>query len=309
SEIEVPVANLTESNSYSPFDEYEVITTQLSKLVNNDNMNSNYDNNSSINLITKNLRVGEIRYFALPIEYLPTSEQGIAIMQYQRGHPSGGGNTKVWCTFLDYDVLNEVNFINEIQNALHKEVNMDTDLYQEENMALNNQKSIEMQTYIKYFAIIALKCPFNNYNCKEKFVVQKCSKHKIKLLKASLLVAANSGIKIAIEFESTSEITSCTLVLSLILKEKHVMRFLYHHSNGTIQKGSIIKHQCDIKYYKIVPNDIKNNPYVILISKEIHKHSPPSPSKVSNKIINKLKTIIEEASEELINITLRKLIS
>ncbi|CAG8832054.1 10346_t:CDS:2, partial [Gigaspora margarita] len=69
-------------------------------------MNSNYDNDSSINLITENLRVGKIRYSALPIEYPPTSEQGIAIvfnieswesyniffdnMQYQRGHPSGG---------------------------------------------------------------------------------------------------------------------------------------------------------------------------------------------------------------------------
>ncbi|CAG8761519.1 1147_t:CDS:2, partial [Gigaspora rosea] len=55
SEIEIPVANLTESNSYSPFDEYEVIATQSSKLVNNDNMNSN-DDDSSINLITENLR-------------------------------------------------------------------------------------------------------------------------------------------------------------------------------------------------------------------------------------------------------------
>ena len=64
-----------------------------------------------------------------------------------------------------------------------------------------------------------------------------------------------------------------------------------------------------LKYYKIVPYDIKNYPYVILISKGIHKHSPPPPSKVPNEIINKLKTIIEEASEELINITPRKLIS
>ncbi|CAG8628451.1 14559_t:CDS:2, partial [Dentiscutata heterogama] len=55
SEIEIPVADLTEPNSYSPFDDYEVIATQLSKLVNN-NKNSNYDNDSSINLITENLR-------------------------------------------------------------------------------------------------------------------------------------------------------------------------------------------------------------------------------------------------------------
>ncbi|KAF0412528.1 hypothetical protein F8M41_007908 [Gigaspora margarita] len=119
SETETPVIDLTEQISYSPFDNFR-----------------------------------EIRYSTLPIEYLPTSKEGIVIafnieswesydaffdnMQYQRGHPSGGGNTKVWCTFLDCDI--------------HKyystcQVYMDTDLYQEKNAALDNQKSKEMQTY------------------------------------------------------------------------------------------------------------------------------------------------------------------
>ncbi|CAG8793990.1 7198_t:CDS:2, partial [Gigaspora margarita] len=77
--IEIPVANLTEPNSYSPFDNYKVIATQLSKLV-SDNMNSNYNNNLLINLITESLKVEKIKYFALPIECLPTLEQGIAII-------------------------------------------------------------------------------------------------------------------------------------------------------------------------------------------------------------------------------------
>ncbi|CAG8612113.1 13893_t:CDS:2 [Dentiscutata erythropus] len=74
SDMEIPVANTTESNSYSPFDDYKVISTQ------HNNINSNYDDDSSITLIFESLRVEEIRYSALPIEYPPTSEQGIAIV-------------------------------------------------------------------------------------------------------------------------------------------------------------------------------------------------------------------------------------
>ena len=85
--------------------------------------------------------------------------------------------------------------------------------------------------------------------------------------------------------------------------------FLHRHSDETIQEGNIIKHLCDVKYYKIVPYDIKKCPYVILISKGIHKHPPPPPNKVPVEIINKLKVIIKEASEELIDITPRKLVS
>ncbi|CAG8564788.1 3920_t:CDS:2, partial [Racocetra persica] len=127
SEKEILIIDLTKPNSYLPFDDY------VFKVANHNNINSNdADNILPINLITKNLRVGKIRYSTLPMEYLPTSEQGIAIVfnigswelyniQYQRGHLSGGGNIKV--------------------------VNMDTDFYQEENLALNDQKSKEMQTY------------------------------------------------------------------------------------------------------------------------------------------------------------------
>jgi len=78
-------------------------------------------------------------------------------MQYQRGRPSGRGNTKVWCTFLDCDVhkyystcqgIKRCEFAcDKIQNTSHFDVNMDTDLYQEESTALDNQKSKEMQTY------------------------------------------------------------------------------------------------------------------------------------------------------------------
>ncbi|CAG8714304.1 13918_t:CDS:2, partial [Cetraspora pellucida] len=85
--------------------------------------------------------------------------------------------------------------------------------------------------------------------------------------------------------------------------------FLHHYSDNTVQEGSIIKHQCNIKYYKIIPYNIKECPYVILISKGIHKHSPPLPTKIPNETTNKLKDIIKESSEELVNITSQKLVS
>ncbi|CAG8713283.1 15465_t:CDS:2 [Cetraspora pellucida] len=79
SEREILVVDLSELILYLPFDDYEVITTQT--VVNHNSANSNYEDNSSLaNLITENLRVGEVRYSALPIEYSPTSEQGIAIV-------------------------------------------------------------------------------------------------------------------------------------------------------------------------------------------------------------------------------------
>ncbi|CAG8587131.1 20241_t:CDS:2, partial [Gigaspora rosea] len=109
SKPETPVIDLIEQILYSPFDDCKVIATQTT-------IYRRY-------LITENLRVGEIRYSTLPIENPPTSEQGIAII---------------------------ITFINiKIQNISHSKVNMDTDLYQEENATLDNQKSKEMQTYTK----------------------------------------------------------------------------------------------------------------------------------------------------------------
>ncbi|CAG8556636.1 1160_t:CDS:2, partial [Scutellospora calospora] len=80
--------------------------------------------------------------------------------------------------------------------------------------------------------------------------------------------------------------------------KRKICGFLHHHSDNTIQEGSIIKYQYDIKYYKIILYNIKEYLYIIFISKGIHKYSSP-PSKVPNKITNKLKDIIKEASEEL----------
>jgi hypothetical protein len=84
---------------------------------------------------------------------------------------------------------------------------------------------------------------------------------------------------------------------------------LHQHSNGGIDQGKLIGQTCSTKFYKIIPLDLEKTPYVILISKGIHTHHPPPPSNVPLEIMEKLKKILEVASEELVDITARKLIS
>ena len=55
--------------------------------------------------------------------------------------------------------------------------------------------------------------------------------------------------------------------------------------------------------------DLKKTPYVILVSKGVHTHHPPSPSNVPSEISEKLKRMIEVESEELVNITAQNLVS
>jgi len=39
-----------------------------------------FDKDETIHLMTEKMKVGEIRYYALPMEYPPTSPEGIAIL-------------------------------------------------------------------------------------------------------------------------------------------------------------------------------------------------------------------------------------
>ncbi|CAG8813574.1 11359_t:CDS:2, partial [Gigaspora rosea] len=72
--------------------------------------------------------------------------------------------------------------------------------------------------------------------------------------------------------------------------------FLHKDSIGIIEEGKIINKSCDITFYKFIPCDLKKTPYVILVSKGIHKHLLPPPERVPKEIMNKLKTMIETAT-------------
>jgi hypothetical protein len=84
---------------------------------------------------------------------------------------------------------------------------------------------------------------------------------------------------------------------------------LHRHSNGAIDQGKIVEQKCNVKFYKIIPLDLEKTPYVILISKGLHTHHPPPPSNIPLEIMEKLKKMFEVTSEELVDITARKLMS
>ncbi|KAF0522617.1 hypothetical protein F8M41_015509 [Gigaspora margarita] len=85
----------SENNYYELLDEILSDNTVIDK----DPDNNEFE--QEIYLITKQLRVKEIIHSLLPMEYPPTSEDGIAIIQYKLGRPCGGGDSDIYCHFLE----------------------------------------------------------------------------------------------------------------------------------------------------------------------------------------------------------------
>jgi len=76
-----------------------------------------------------------------------------------------------------------------------------------------------------------------------------------------------------------------------------------------MEEGKIIKKSCNVIFYKLIPYDLEKTSYVILVSKGIHEHPPPPPGRIPQEITYKLKAMIEEAHNDFIDISPRKLIS
>ena len=76
-----------------------------------------------------------------------------------------------------------------------------------------------------------------------------------------------------------------------------------------MEEGKIVKKDCAVVFYKLIPYDLKNTPYVVLVSKGIHEHPSPPPERIPQEITYKLKAMIEEAHNDFIDISPRKLIS
>ena len=78
-------------------------------------------------------------------------------MQYSQGRPSGGGDTSVWCPFLECQVkkyyrtcqgVKVCEYLREdLKNIVHSEVDMDQDFVQTPSEALLDQKTKEAKTY------------------------------------------------------------------------------------------------------------------------------------------------------------------
>ncbi|CAG8656693.1 2986_t:CDS:2 [Cetraspora pellucida] len=69
-------------------------------------------------------------------------------------------------------------------------------------------------------------------------------------------------------------------------------------------KHSQLEHlSCDVKFYRFTPVNLLECPFVVLVCIEEHTYPPPPPHHVSEAIQNHLKTLIEEASNNLEHVT------
>ncbi|CAB5195378.1 unnamed protein product [Rhizophagus irregularis] len=239
-------------------------------------------------------------------------------MQYFQGRPSGGGDTSIWCPFLGYHVkkyirtcqgIKAYEHLNEdLRNKVHTEVDMDQDFYQTPSEAALEQRTKEAKTYLIYISSATEEWFIGCSNWCDKV---KKGKHYFEKLKNDVDPELLGRLFNGENLESIGEIgeaNSCNVILSSNSRRK-TCGFLHQHSDDRIKEGRIVEHKCKNKFYKIIPLDLKKTPYVILISKGIHTHHPPPPSNVPSDITEKLKKMIEVESEELVNITARKLIS
>ena len=78
-------------------------------------------------------------------------------MQYSQGHPSGGGDTSIWCPFLGCEVKKYhrtcqgvkvcEHLKEDLKKKVHTEVDMDQDFVQTPSEASLEQKTREAKTY------------------------------------------------------------------------------------------------------------------------------------------------------------------
>jgi len=82
-----------------------------------------------------------------------------------------------------------------------------------------------------------------------------------------------------------------------------------HKTGNHIVKGIINKkaEPCPVKFYHIIPEDLKNCPFIVTISVGIHNHPPPPPRKTPYNIKNQLQKIID--NEYILDLTARKLLT
>ncbi|RHZ82021.1 hypothetical protein Glove_114g20 [Diversispora epigaea] len=82
-----------------------------------------------------------------------------------------------------------------------------------------------------------------------------------------------------------------------------------HKTGNHIVKGIINKkaEPCPVKFYHIIPEDLKNCPFIVTISVGIHNHPPPPPRKTPYNIKNQLQKIID--NEHILDLTARKLLT
>ncbi|CAG8623975.1 9396_t:CDS:2, partial [Dentiscutata heterogama] len=116
----------------------------------------------------------------------------------------------------------------------------------------------------------------------------------------------NESNLFASDLDQNKVIDKCFTVLSNSSMTSYCSFF--HKTDTQIVKGKIInKGSCSVKFYHIVPNDLTECPFIIMIFVGIHNHSSLPAIKTLQNIIENLQKIIN--NEYDLDLTARKLLT
>ncbi|CAB5379938.1 unnamed protein product [Rhizophagus irregularis] len=251
--------------------------SSMMNMLNNTRLPESEDNVKEIYYITKQMTVKTIIHSLTPIEYPPTSKEGVAIVyhiQYSMGKPCGQHTST--CSYLgDVTIEKKDRTCQGVKIYLQLKVNKEM-----------SEDNIENVTFAVYLAAFKTKCRYMRDG------VQYAGKSILKCLKrkdntTTYFIGCSEWnfnekfhrfINIKENSESEEPTNDCYTILPN--SSKKTLCSHPHHTGTTIKQGSIIQKISGVKYSKIIPLDIKSCPYVILISKRIHSHPPPPPSRV-----------------------------
>lgn len=82
-----------------------------------------------------------------------------------------------------------------------------------------------------------------------------------------------------------------------------------HRVENRIVKGVVSKKAsaCPVVFYHIIPENLKECPFIVTVSVGKHNHPPPPPRKTPYNIKNQLQKIIN--NEFILDLTTRKLLT
>ncbi|CAG8646134.1 6308_t:CDS:2, partial [Cetraspora pellucida] len=263
----------------------------------------------------RNLSVDQVEYFLEFQEYPKTSPTGVASpdkakqafgianLQYSYGNP---GNTRLIqkCPFLGVPVHKTYRSCHSVKvcefsspelNIEHTSVDFEDQLYKK-IFEISNI-TLDIQKFIGY----------NKYKLGEKGhrfipINQRVNLNYLEQLFHNYTYCSD-GIN---EEDRTKVIDKCYTVLLNSSMTAHCP-FLHKTNNQIIKAKIINKGNCPVKFYHIIPNNLAECPFIVMISIGIHNHPPPPAIKTPRNIIENLQTIIY--NEYDLDLTARKLLT
>jgi hypothetical protein len=63
-------------------------------------------------------------------------------------------------------------------------------------------------------------------------------------------------------------------------------------------RGIIVEKLCHVRFYKFIPRNLEEYPFIALVCIGVHNHPPPPPERMPNNIKDTLQIMIKEAIEK-----------